>query len=107
MFNFIIGHFDFVVAACTILVRLLAMKKIWFAPIAGLGLQVIWVSYAWIEGQWGFLVVPCIMVWIYGFSVKPWSAQRYEHEFAISHKKDYIKEEHTKHPDWEYKNGSS
>lgn len=99
MIEFVIKHVDWVVAVCTIIVRFSAMRKIWFAPILGLGLQVIWVSYAYITGEWGFIMVPCVMIWIYGFSVKPWYLQRYEHEFVQTHKFEYV-EEHTKHPNW-------
>lgn len=80
--------------------KVMMLRKAWWAPIFGLIIQVFPVIYAiWYE-QFGFLITPLVMVPIYACSIKPWYLQRYEHEYVESHMKEYMVEEHMKHPDW-------
>lgn len=91
---------DWVLGGSTVAAKVLMLKKVWWAPVFGLAIQPIWITYAFLQEQYGFLITPAFMTIIYGSSVKKWWRERYALEFVESHQDDYVKEEQTKHPDW-------
>ena len=76
------------------------LRKIWWAPIFGVAIQSIWILYAYIFNEYGFFITPLIMGPIYAFHVQKWWKEKYLAEFAHAHEKEYIEEEHAKHPEW-------
>ena len=94
------GVLDWVLAGGMVTLKILLVRKVWWSPWFGLCLQPIWVIYAFLSQQYGFLIVPMVESVIYASNVKKWSRERYEHEFVTNHQDEYEHEEHRAHPEW-------
>jgi hypothetical protein len=94
------GLLDWVLNGTQVGAKVMMLRKTWWAPIFGLAVQVFPIIYAYYNDQWGFLITPLVMGPIYALSIRKWSTERYEHEYVESHMKEYVVEEHMKHPDW-------
>lgn len=103
----IVPWLDWALGASTVAVKILMLRKVWWSPLFGVLIQTLWVTYAFALQEYGFLITPAVMTPIYALHVGKWRKERFEHEYVVSHKAEYIEEEHTKHPNWEYRNGSS
>ena len=94
---------DYILAITTVTAKVLMLRKIWWAPIFGLAIQSVWITYAFVFHEYGFFITPAIMGPIYAYHVKKWSNERFVNEFVSEHNKEYIEEEHNKHPEWNIK----
>jgi len=55
----------------------LTMKKVWWAPIAGLSHEVLWIAYACysVDG-WPIAIAALGYSLVYGFSIRKWWRER-------------------------------
>lgn len=56
----------------------LAGRKVWWAWFVGLGAQFLWLAYAIVTRQYGFVVSAFAYGWVYAKNARSWSATRGE-----------------------------
>ena len=61
---------------CTCIAAILFARKIWWAPIWGIGTQVIWVMYAVGIPAWPLLISGIFMLVVYTTAVSRWRKER-------------------------------
>jgi hypothetical protein len=91
---------DWVLNSTQVCTKLMMLRKTWWAPVLGLLSQALFIAYAWITKEWGFLITPAVMIPLYSMYVKKWYIERYEHEYIEEHCDEYFEEELDKHPKW-------
>ena len=95
-----LGILDWLLNGTQVGAKIMMLRKVWWAPIFGLVIQIFPAIYAYQTDQWGFLITPLFMGPIYAVSIRKWARERYEHEYVEHHIKDYVHEEFEMHPDW-------
>ena len=94
---FIVEHLDWVLSITTAIAKILMLRKVWWAPIWGTAIQPIWITHALYQEHYGFLITPMTVGIIFAFSIPKWYKERFEHEFALAHRDEYLEEENKKH----------
>lgn len=54
----------------------LAGKKLWWSWLIGLGAQGLWLAYAIVTRQWGFIASAGIYGYVYAKNARRWYAER-------------------------------
>lgn len=65
-----------VLAAVGILGLYVAGRKLWWGWLIGLGAQALWLAYAIVTEQWGFLLSAVAYGWVYGRNALAWRRDR-------------------------------
>lgn len=63
---------SFVLAAVGILGIYLAGRKLWIGWAVGVGAQALWLAYALVTAQWGFIITAVAYAWVYGSNWRKW-----------------------------------
>jgi hypothetical protein len=69
------AYWSYVLTAVGILGLYLAGRKLWWAWLIGLGAQSLWVAYAVVTKQWGFIVSALAYGWVYARNALRWRAE--------------------------------
>lgn len=74
--NFILHNFDWVTGILAIVLQFFIIKKCWWAPIAGLLYQPVWVIYIIITGEYGFILPTIMFAVLYAYGTVKWTKER-------------------------------
>ena len=61
-----------VLAAVGIFGLYIAGRKLWRGWLVGLGAQALWIGYAVVTRQWGFIASALAYGWVYGRNARAW-----------------------------------
>jgi len=65
-----------VLAAVGIFGLYIAGRKLWWGWLVGLGAQALWIGYAVVTRQWGFIASAIAYGWVYGRNAIRWRRER-------------------------------
>lgn len=71
-------YWSWVLTAVGVTGLYLAGRKVWWAWFVGLGAQVLWIAYALVTEQYGFIVAAFAYGWVYAVNGRKWVLERKE-----------------------------
>jgi hypothetical protein len=74
--RYLVEYFDWWVGFGAIVIQFLLIKKLWWAPIAGLVYQPLWFFYIFITREWGFLPPTLLFTILYSYGIVKWKKDR-------------------------------
>lgn len=53
----------------------LAGRKVWWCWYINIGCQALWITYALVTGQWGFIVASVVYTWVFTQNAIRWTRE--------------------------------
>ena len=77
MLEFFFTYLDWILGMASLLGQLFLLRKLWWSPYFGLGLQGLWVTYAINRGDYGLLPATCGFPALYVYGIVKWTRERH------------------------------
>lgn len=75
--NFLIVYLDWILGASSLFGQFLFIRKVWWSPIFGLSLQLLWYTFAIQRGEYGLIPATTGFTILYLYGIFKWTKERH------------------------------